>query len=67
MMMLKAHYPHMHHMRICDQDDTLEEYKMMGAMYVQATVDSLNKRFHDLYVFNASRLFSPKYYSSDEE
>jgi hypothetical protein len=40
---------------------------MMGAMYVQAVVDSLNERFPDLPVFNASKLFSPKYYPSDEE
>ena len=40
---------------------------MMGAMYVQPIVDSLNEKFHDLPVFNASKLFSPKYYPSDEE
>ena len=40
---------------------------MMGAMYVQAIVDSLNGRYFNLYVFNVSKLFIPKYYSSDEE
>ena len=33
---------------------------------MQATVDSLNNEFHDLHVFN-SKLFSAKYYPSDEE
>jgi hypothetical protein len=37
-------------------------------IYVCATiVDSLNKRFPNLFVFNASKLFNPKYYPSDEE
>ena len=30
-------------------------------------MDSLNERFLDLRVFNASKLFNPKYYPSDEE
>ena len=41
--------------------------KMMGAMHVRANVDSLNEGFQDLPIFNASKLFSPKYYPSDEE
>ena len=57
----------MHHGQIFDWEDTQKECKMMGAMYVQAVVDSLNKRFLDLHVFNASKLFSPKHYPSDEE
>ena len=40
---------------------------MMGAMYVQAIVDNLNERSRDLPSFNASKLFNPKYYPSDEE
>jgi hypothetical protein len=44
-MMLKAHF---------DKEETLEDCKMMGAMYVQAIVESLNERFHDLLVFNTS-------------
>ena len=40
---------------------------MMGAMYVQVIMDSLNEKFHDIYVSNASKLVSPKYYPSDEE
>ena len=45
-----ATYHPMHHRQILDWEDTLEECKMMGAMYVQPLVDSLNKRFHDLHV-----------------
>ena len=30
-------------------------------------LDSLNKGFHDLHVFKASKNFNPKYYLSDEE
>ena len=54
-------YHPIHHGQIFDQEDTLKECKMMGAMYVQAVVDSLNERFHDLLVFNKSKLFNPKY------
>jgi hypothetical protein len=32
---------------------------------VQAIVDNFNEKFHDL-VFNASELFSPKYYPIEE-
>jgi hypothetical protein len=35
----------------------------MGGDYVQVVVDSLN----DLFVFNASRVSSPKYYPTEEE
>ena len=40
---------------------------MMRAMYVQVIVDSLNEKFHDLHVSNASKLVSPKYWISDEK
>ena len=60
-------YHPIYHEQIFDREATLEECKMMGAMYVQAIVDSLNKRFLDLLVFNASKLSSPKYYPSGEE
>jgi len=35
------------------------------ASNVQAIVDNFNEKFHDL-VFNASELFSPKYYPIEE-
>jgi hypothetical protein len=60
-------YHPMYHGQIFNREATLEECKMMGAMYVQASVDTLNKRFPGLLVFNTSKLFSPKYYPSDEE
>ena len=49
-------YHLMCHGRIFDCEDTLEECKMMGAMYVQVVGDSLNQRFPNLHVFNASKL-----------
>ena len=48
----------LHHGCNLDWEDTLEECKMMGAMYVQVVVNSVNKRIFDLYVFNASKLFN---------
>ena len=57
----------MYHGQIFNREATLEECKMMGAMYVQASVDSLNNRFSYLLVFNTSKLFGPKYYPSDED
>ena len=56
----------MHHKQFFDQEGTLLEYKMLGAMYVQALVNGLNKRFLDLHVFNTLKNFSSKYYPSDE-
>ena len=40
---------------------------MMGAMYVQVVVDSLNEMFPNLLVFISSKLLNLKYYPSDEE
>ena len=48
----------MYHGQIFNREATLEECKMMGAMYVQASVDSLNNMFSYLLVFNTSKLFS---------
>ena len=42
---MKSHGHPMHHEQLFDWEDTLEECKTMGAMYVQAIMDSLNKRF----------------------
>ena len=36
-------------------------------MYVQASMDSLNKMFLDLHGFNKSKVFNQKYDPSDEE
>ena len=58
-------YHAMHHGRNFYWEGTLE-CKMMGAMYVQAVVDELNKRCSNLHVLNTSKAFSPKYYRSDE-
>lgn len=49
-------YHPMYHGWIFDWEDTLEESKMMGATYLQAIVDSLNKRFLGWLVFNTSQL-----------
>ena len=57
----------MHHKQDFDQEDTQEGCEMMGVMYVQAVVESLNKKFHGSLVFNTSKLFNPKYSPSDEE
>ena len=40
---------------------------MMGAMYVQVVVDSLNEMFPNLLVFISSKLLNLKYHLSDEE
>ena len=44
-------YHPMHHKRIFDWEDTIEECKMMEAMYVQAVVDSLIERSPNVLVF----------------
>ena len=47
-------YHPMHHGQNFDQGDTLEDCKMMGAMYVLEFVDSWKEMFFDLPIFNAS-------------
>jgi hypothetical protein len=39
----------------------------MWSYYVPTVIDSLDKRFLDLPIFNALKVFNPKYYPSDEE
>jgi hypothetical protein len=52
-------YHPMHHGQFFDQEDTLEECKMIGAMYVQEIVDNFNKRIHDSIFFNIIKKFNP--------
>ena len=40
--------------QIFDWENTLDKCKMMGTMYVQVIVDSLDEKLHDLHVVNAS-------------
>ncbi|MCO5597856.1 hypothetical protein L7F22_051941 [Adiantum nelumboides] len=47
-------------------DGSLESCKSLAKVYVQALVDNLNARFHDLPLFNAAKLFSPCHYADDE-
>lgn len=60
-------YHPMHHGRIFHVDDSLEKCMNMQANYVQVVVDSFNERFLDFLVFNASKLFSPKYFPIEDE
>jgi len=39
----------------------------MQASYVQVVEDSINEKFLDFFVFNASKLFSPRYFPIEEE
>ncbi len=57
----------MHYGRIflIQKQQTRKEHEDEGKLYVQAIVDNFNEKFHDL-VFNASELFSPKYYPIEE-
>ena len=59
MMMLKAHIILCITYKFFDQEDTLEECKMMGAMYVQANVGGLNKRIPNLHVSTHQKNSSP--------
>jgi hypothetical protein len=58
--------PPMHHGRIFDKNDNLEECMSMGVDYVQVIVDSFNERFRNFFVFHSSKLFSPKCYQIEE-
>ena len=46
---------------------TLLECKLIATKYAQKIIDVSNERFPDLPIFNATKLFSPKYYPGDEE
>jgi hypothetical protein len=52
---------------IDQRPETLLECKLIAAEYVQKIIDALNERFPDLPIFNAAKLFSPKYYPTDKE
>jgi hypothetical protein len=60
-------YHPMHHGRILHRYDSLEKCMNMEASYVQVVEDSFNESFLDFLVFNASKLFSPKYFPIEEE
>ena len=49
----------------CDVGCSLEDCIILGRLYVQNVIHSLNDGFPDLPIFNASRLFSPKHYPMD--
>ena len=46
---------------------TLFECKLIATEYVQKIIDTLNKQFLDLPIFDATKLFSLKYYHAYEE
>ena len=46
---------------------TLLECKLIAAEYILKIINALNERFPDLPIFNATKLFNPKYYLTDEE
>ena len=44
----------------------LQQYKPLGAAaYVQKVVHALNDRFPNLLIFNATKIFNPRRYPSD--
>jgi hypothetical protein len=59
--------PRMHHGRIFDKNDSLEECMSKGVDYVQIIIDSLNEKFRNLLMFHSFKLFSPKYYRIEEK
>ncbi len=66
-MTLKVHITPMHHGRIIDKSDSLEECMNMGSNYVQVVVNNFNEKFPNLPMYNAYKLFNPKYYSIEKE
>ncbi len=60
-----THHP-MHHGRIIDKNDSQEECMNMGSNYVQVVVNNFNEKFPNLPMYNAHKLFNPKYYSIEE-
>ncbi len=48
------------------KQQTRKKHEHEGKLYVQAIMDNFNEKFRDL-VFNASELFSPKYYPIEED
>jgi hypothetical protein len=59
------HY--IHHTFIFNQFNSSEEMKTLIGEYVHIILDSLNKQFPILLIFNASKLFSLKHYSNDND
>jgi hypothetical protein len=52
---------------VTERPGTIEEYKLIGAKYVQRVVDALNNMFPDLGIFNACKLFSPNLYPTNDD
>jgi hypothetical protein len=61
-MTLKGTYHPMHHGRIIDKNDSQVECMNMGSNYVQVVVNNFNEFFPNLPMYNAYKLFNPKYY-----
>jgi hypothetical protein len=61
----KMHILHYDSMPGCDIGGSLENCIILGRLYVQNVIDSLNDGFSDLSIFNAARFFSPKHYPMD--
>ncbi len=58
--------PHVLWKDFFNRNNKLEKkHEHEGKLYVQGIVDNFKERFQDL-VFNASELFSPKYYPIEE-
>jgi hypothetical protein len=49
-----------------DGPNELKQCILLGALYVQRVVHTLNDRFPNLLVFNATKLFSPRNNPSDD-
>ncbi|KAH7332329.1 hypothetical protein KP509_20G082300 [Ceratopteris richardii] len=49
------------------QDGSLNTCIEMAKGFVLKVIDCVNERFPDMYFFNASKLFSPMYYPSEED
>ena len=60
-------YHPMHHKQICDQEDTLEKCKIMGAIYCKQLWITWMKSFLICLFSTHKTFFNPKYYPSDEE
>ena len=51
-------------MELCIEG-TQESFQQLIEGYIESLIDSLNERFLDLHLFNATKLFSPCYYPKE--
>ena len=64
--MKTIHETHIIHTLATDGSNEPQQCILLGASYVQSILHALNDYFPNLPVFNATKIFSPRYYPNND-